>query len=124
MDFGLTDEQELLLDSLRELLERECPESYIAELDRTHQAPTSFRLALHEAGFASLGFPEEYGGTPCDAVTLMMLTERVSQQGLNNGYGIELLQAKDILEFGSQEQKADILGPVSYTHLTLPTKRI
>jgi crotonobetainyl-CoA dehydrogenase len=110
MDFGLTDEQELLLDSLGELLERECPESYIAELDRTHQAPTSFRLALHEAGFASLGFPEEYGGTPCDAVTLMMLTERVSQQGLNNGYGIELLQAMDILEFGSQEQRADILG--------------
>src|SRR5665647_342405 len=45
MDFGLTDEQELLLDSLRELLERECPESSIAELDRTHQAPTSFRRA-------------------------------------------------------------------------------
>jgi len=110
MDFGLTDEQVLLLDSLQELLDRECPESYIAELDRTHQAPTSFRLVMHEAGFASLGFPEEYGGTPCDAVTLMMLTERVSQQGLNNGYGIELLQAKDILEFGSQEQKADILG--------------
>ena len=31
MDFGLTDEQELLLGSLDELLERECPESYIAE---------------------------------------------------------------------------------------------
>src|SRR5665647_714378 len=97
MDFGLTDEHELLLDSLRELLERECPESYIAELDRTHQAPMSFRRALHEAGFASLGFPEEYGGTPCDAVTLMLLTERVAQQGLNNGYGMELLQAMEIL---------------------------
>ena len=110
MDFGLTDEHELLLDSLRELLERECPESYIAELDRTHQAPMSFRRALHEAGFASLGFPEEYGGTPCDAVTLMLLTERVAQQGLNNGYGMELLQAMDILEFGSEGQKAEILG--------------
>src|SRR5680860_815567 len=110
MDFGLTDEQELLLDSLAELLERECPESYIAELDRTHQGPTSFRLALHESGFASLGFPEEFGGTPCDAVTLMLLTERVSKQGLNNGYGIELLQAMDILEFGSEEQKTDVLG--------------
>src|SRR5665648_969649 len=117
MDFGLTDEHELLLDSLRELLERECPESYIAELDRTHQAPMSFRRALHEAGFASLGFPEEYGGTPCDAVTLMLLTERVAQQGLNNGYGMELLQAMDILEFGSEDQKAEILRPVSYTHL-------
>jgi alkylation response protein AidB-like acyl-CoA dehydrogenase len=110
MDFGLTEEQQLLLESLDELLARDCPESYIAELDRTHQSPTSFRRALQEAGFGSLGFPEEYGGTPCDAVTLMLLTERVAKQGLNNGYGIELLQAMDILEFGSEEQKAEILG--------------
>src|SRR5665811_1614040 len=85
-------------------------DSYIAELDRTHQSPTSFRRALQEAGFGSLGFPEEYGGTPCDAVTLTLLTKRVSKQGLNNGYGMELLQAMDILEFGSEEQKSEILG--------------
>jgi alkylation response protein AidB-like acyl-CoA dehydrogenase len=110
MDFGLTDEQELLLASMDELLERECPESYIAELDATHQPPTSFRMALNEAGFGSLGFPEEYGGTPCDAVTLVLLAERVCRQGLNNGFGLELLQAMDILEFGSEEQKQEILG--------------
>ena len=39
MDFGLTDEHELLLDSLRELLERECPESYIACLLYTSPSP-------------------------------------------------------------------------------------
>jgi len=110
MDFGLTDEQELLLSSLDDLLERECPESYIAELDATHAPPTAFRKALHEAGFASLGFPEEYGGTPVDATTLVLLAARVARQGLNNGYGLELLQAMDILEFGSEEQKQEILG--------------
>ncbi len=110
MDFGLTDEQQLLLESLDELLERDCPESYIAELDLTHQPPTTFRKAMNEAGFGSLGFPEEYGGTPSDALTLVMLAERVARQGLNNGYGLELLQAMDILEFGSDEQKQEILG--------------
>ncbi|MFI2754485.1 acyl-CoA dehydrogenase family protein [Cellulomonas sp. P22] len=110
MDFGLTDEQQLLLESLDELLERDCPESYIAELDLTHQPPTTFRKAMNEAGFGSLGFPEEFGGTPSDAVTLVMLAERVARQGLNNGYGLELLQAMDILEFGSDEQKQEILG--------------
>jgi len=110
MDFGLTDEQQLLLESLDELLERECPESYIADLDATHQPPTSFRRAMNEAGFGSLGFPEEFGGTPSDALTLVMLAERVARQGLNNGYGLELLQAKDILEFGSHEQQQEILG--------------
>ncbi len=110
MDFGLTDEQQLLLESLDELLERDCPESYIAELDLTHQPPTTFRKAMNEAGFGALGFPEEYGGTPSDALTLVMLAERVARQGLNNGYGLELLQAMDILEFGSDEQKQEILG--------------
>lgn len=110
MDFTLTDEQELLLSSLDELLERECPESYIADLDLHHESATSFRKALHEAGFMSLGFPEEYGGMPCDAVTLVLLAERVCRQGLNNGFGLELLQAMDILEFGSEAQKTEILG--------------
>lgn len=110
MDFGLTDEQELLLGSLDDLLGRECPESYIAELDATHTPPTTFRKALHEAGFASLGFPEEYGGTPVDAQTLVLLAARVARQGLNNGYGLELLQAMDIIEFGNEEQKQEILG--------------
>jgi crotonobetainyl-CoA dehydrogenase len=110
VDFGLTDEQQLLMDSLDDLLERECPESYIAELDLCHRPPTSFRRAMHEAGFNSLGFPEEYGGTPCDALTLMMIAERVARQGLNNGYGMELLQAMDILEFGSEDQRQEVLG--------------
>ena len=110
MDFGLTDEQQLLLDSLDDLLARECPESYIAGFDRSHLPPTTFRKAMHESGFNALGFPEEYGGTPCDAVTIVMMAERVARQGLNNGYGLELLQAMDILEFGSDEQKQEILG--------------
>jgi len=113
MDFGLTDEQELLLASLDELLERECPESYIADLDLTHQQPTSLRRAMNEAGFGSLGFPEEFGGTPCDAATLVMLAERVARQGLNNGYGLELLQATDIIEFGSAEQQREVLGQLA-----------
>ncbi|MCB2176278.1 MAG: acyl-CoA dehydrogenase family protein [Actinomycetales bacterium] len=110
MDFGLTDEQQLLLESLDELLERECPESYIADLDLHHKPPTTFRKAMHEAGFGSLGFPEEYGGTPVDAVTLVLLATRVARQGFNNGYGLELLQAMDIIEFGNEEQKAEVLG--------------
>lgn len=110
MDFGLTDEQTLLLTSLDELLARECPESYVAALDAEHRPPSAFRKAMHEAGFMSLGFPEEYGGVPTDAVTLVLLAERVCRQGLNNGFGLELLQAMDILEFGSEEQKQEILG--------------
>ncbi len=110
MDFSLTDEQELLLASLDELLDRECSHAYIAELDTKHERPVSFLKAMHEAGFMSLGYPEEYGGTPCDTVTLLMIAERVARQGLNNGYSLEILQVRDILEFGNEDQKREVLG--------------
>ena len=58
----------------------------------------------------SLGYPEEYGGTPCDTVTLLMIAERVARQGLNNGYSLEILQVRDILEFGNEDQKREVLG--------------
>jgi alkylation response protein AidB-like acyl-CoA dehydrogenase len=110
MDFSLTDEQQLLLDSMQELLDRECPESYIAELDRAHQQPTAFYKALSDAGFNSLGFPEEYGGIPADAFTLTLLAEKVAHHGLVNGFVSALLQVQDILAFGSEEQKQMALG--------------
>lgn len=110
MDFSLTDEQQLLLQSLGELLDRECPESYIAEMDRTHQPPVKVRKALAEAGYMSLGLPEEYGGTPADMVTLMLVAERTAKQGIVNAFGMEVLQARDILDFGTEEQKRAVFG--------------
>lgn len=39
MNFGKTDEQELLIENLRSLLTREAPESYIKECDSKHLFP-------------------------------------------------------------------------------------
>lgn len=110
MDFNLTEEQQLLLESLDDLIARECTPEYVAKLDKEHKQPIVFRQALHEAGFLTLGYPEEYGGTPCDATTLFLVAERVAAAGLNIGYGTEVLQVLDILEFGSEEQKEQVLG--------------
>ncbi len=110
MDLTLSEDQQLLLESLDELLERECSPAYIAECDATHTQPRSFKRAMHEAGFLTLGFPEEYGGTPTDVLTLCLIAERVARQGLNIGYSTEILQVRDILEFGSEEQKHTVLG--------------
>lgn len=110
MDFNLTEEQQLLLESLDDLIARECTPEYVAKLDKEHKQPIVFRQALHEAGFLTLGYPEEYGGTHCDATTLFLVAERVAAAGLNIGYGTEVLQVLDILEFGSEEQKEQVLG--------------
>ncbi|WP_206424845.1 acyl-CoA dehydrogenase family protein [Neoactinobaculum massilliense] len=81
-------------------------------IDREHKPPTEFRKALVDAGFMSLGYPEEYGGTPVDFTTMCLIGMRVAASGLNLGYSTEILQVMDILEFGSEEQKKAVLESV------------
>lgn len=110
MDFSLSEEQQLLLESLDEILDQCASPAYVAEADREHRQPVEFKRALQEAGFLSLGIPEEYGGTPVDMVTMCLIGERVASRGLNLGYATEILQVLDILEFGSPEQRESVLG--------------
>lgn len=110
MYLNLTDEQELLLASLDEVLEVHLSESYLAECDRQGRAPAEFMAAMAEAGFAALGLPEEYGGTPVDALTLCLITRKVAKKGFMCGYGTGMLQVRDIIEFGTDEQKRQVLA--------------
>ena len=50
MDFSLTDEQQLLLDSVDELMERYGTEQYFKECDEKHVWPQEFTDALLENG--------------------------------------------------------------------------
>lgn len=112
MDFRKTEEQELLLENLSELLDRVAPPAYVAECDENHRPLTEVMKALYDNGFAQLGIPEEYGGTPCDALTLMMVSEEIGRHGLPGLMG-NLLQVKDILDFGNEEQKKAVLELVA-----------
>jgi crotonobetainyl-CoA dehydrogenase len=112
MDFRKTEEQELLLESMNELLNRVAPESYIAEHDEAHKPFTDVSKALYDNGFAQLGIPEEYGGTPCDNLTLALLSEEIGRHGLPVLMG-QMLQVKDILDFGNEEQKKIVLEIVA-----------
>lgn len=112
MDFKKTEEQELLLESLNELLNRVAPESYIAAKDEAHEPFTEVLKALYDNGFAQLGIPEEYGGTPCDNVTLTLLSIEISRHGLPALLS-NMLSVKDILDFGNEEQKKEVLSLVA-----------
>ena len=56
MDFKKTEEQELLLDSLKTVMERGNFEDYFKECDRNHEYPQKAVDALVEAG-ARAGLP-------------------------------------------------------------------
>lgn len=112
MDFRLTDEQELLLESLREVMARACPESYMKECNELGRYPQELVDALVESGFATLGVPEEYGGTPVDTQTLMLVAEEITKLGGPHFVFGQALSIADMLEFGSQEQKEQCMAEV------------
>lgn len=78
MDFRKTEEQELLLESLKEFIDRYAPEASVKEWYANHEVPDAIAKEFVSAGFGFLGLPEEYGGTPCDMVTLMMFAKEIS----------------------------------------------
>lgn len=114
MDFKRTEEQELLLESLREVVARYGSEEYIAQCEKEERMPMELRAALHEAGFDMLGAPEEYGGTPCDTLTLVMYQEELARI-CSGAYacGSSALAFEDMLQFGSEQQLKDCVESIN-----------
>ena len=111
MDFKKTEEQELLLESLRTVMERGNFEDYFKECDRNHEYPQKAVDALVEAGFTTLGIPEEFGGTPTDTLTQVMVAEEAHALGYPSLCWINFAtEVDDILTFGNKEQQEKILG--------------
>ena len=110
MDFKKTEEQELLLESLRTVMERGNFEDYFKECDKNHEYPQKAVDALVEAGFSTLGIPEEHGGTPIDILTQIMVAEEAHALGYPSLCWINFsTEVDDILTFGNEDQQKKVL---------------
>ncbi len=110
MDFKKTEEQELLLESLKTVMERGDFENYFKECDKNHEYPQKAIDALVEAGFSTLGIPEEFGGTPTDILTQIMVAEEAHALGYPSLVWINFAtEVDDILTFGNEEQQKAVL---------------
>lgn len=107
MDFNLTDEQELLLESVDEFCERYFTEAVINKMYEDHAMPNEIVEAYRDAGFGLLGIPEEYGGIPADKLTVGLMIERLyHKSGCMHILYQNSLSMFDIVEFGTEEQIA------------------
>ena len=107
MDFNLTDEQELLIDSVNEFAERTFTEEKINQWYDEGGIPVEVSRAYLEAGFGYMGIPEELGGVPTDNVTLGILTEAMGHaSGAVMPFMNNTLAMFDMIELGNDEQVA------------------
>jgi len=76
MDFGLTEEQTLLQDTVRKYIQAECPASRVREIMESDDAydPTLWR-GLAELGVAGMTIPEEHGGVGLELLDLALVAD-------------------------------------------------
>lgn len=76
MDFSFTEDQELMIDSIKEFAATYFTDEAVREMYEVHHGvPDEVQDAYRDLGFAFMGLPEEVGGIPADRFTLGILTE-------------------------------------------------
>ena len=80
MDFGLSEEQEMLQRSAREFLTQECPPTFVREM---HKSEDGFSRELHrkmtDQGWTGLLIPEAHGGLGLKMLDMALLLEEMGR---------------------------------------------
>src|SRR5213593_4307699 len=97
MDFGFSEEQEMLRKSARDFLAKECPMTYVRQM-------------MAALGWMGLILPEEHGGAGLDFVDLTVVLEEMGRVVLPGPFfSTVVLGGVALLEGGSAAQKKELL---------------
>jgi len=107
MNFGFTEEQELLRAEVRKLLDARCPLEQVRTLMETDRG-YSVELwgSLAELGWLGLTIPEAHGGAGLGWVDFVVLLEETGRSLFPSPLVSTTLAAAAILDAGSEEQRA------------------
>jgi alkylation response protein AidB-like acyl-CoA dehydrogenase len=107
VDFAFTDEQTLLRDSVRKLMDRVATPDFIRRHDREQAYPYALYDAWAEAGLFGLPFPEAYGGLGGSVVDMAIVAEEISRKSADfyMAFAGSTFCALNILRKASEEQK-------------------
>ena len=115
MEFAFTEEQLLVQQTVRQFAKDKLLPNY-SRWDRGEKIGRAEIREVAELGIFGLRVPEQFGGQNADFVTCGIMNEELSRGDFN--YSLFLQLGMMIAELLAA------YAPVSYTHLTLPTKRI
>jgi butyryl-CoA dehydrogenase len=111
LEFGLTDEQQLIRETAREFCHREI-DPFARDWDRSERMDPGIVARLAEVGFLGCALPEEYGGMGLDTASYCLVMEELGRAdssvrgivSVNNG-----LAGKTIAKWGTDEQRSEWL---------------
>ena len=115
MDFGFSEEQEMLRKSARDFLAAESPMTYVRRMMEDDRGFTDAQWKqMAELGWMGLILPEQYGGAGGDFVDMVVVLEEMGRAVLPGPFfATVVLGGVALLEGGSDSQKASFLPKIA-----------
>src|SRR5919199_5546929 len=113
LNFELTEEQQLLEQTVREWAGREVAPR-IRELDRAHQFDRGILPQMAELGLLGISVPTKYGGAGMDYISLGLACEELEYVDTSLRVIMSVhagLNCLSLLTWGTEEQKRKYLVP-------------
>ena len=111
MDFSFTEEQNMLRESVRKMLDRIATPAYVRAMDQEARYPYEVYDAIVEMGLISMVFPEQYGGLGGNVIDFAIIAEELGRKSydLMGAYGTSVFNGLNLLHNGSEAQKRHYL---------------
>jgi alkylation response protein AidB-like acyl-CoA dehydrogenase len=107
MDFGLSDHQRLIRETVREFMGAEV-RPHVKEWERTEHFPVEAIRKLAEMGCCGMLMPEEWGGPGLDTISYVLMIEEVARVHAAMATALSVTNSAvqlPLLAFGNVEQK-------------------
>jgi alkylation response protein AidB-like acyl-CoA dehydrogenase len=111
MDFELSDEQRMLAEQIRKLMDRVATPDYVRRLDREAAYPYELYDAWIEMGLLRMPFPEAHGGLGGSVLDMAIIAEELARKSFDffTAYGASVFCGLNLLRNGTPEQWARYL---------------
>jgi alkylation response protein AidB-like acyl-CoA dehydrogenase len=115
MNFGFSEEQEMLRAAARKFFENECTSEWVRKrMEEPAGVTDDYWARLAEQGWLGLVYPEEFGGSGLGFVDLTVLMEEMGRVVMPGPFfSTVLLGGLAILEGGTPEQKKEWLPRIA-----------
>jgi alkylation response protein AidB-like acyl-CoA dehydrogenase len=115
MDFGFSEEQEMLRQSARQFLETECAMTYVRKMmeDDTGYSEDQWRK-MADLGWTGLIFPEQHGGSGLNMVDLVVVLEEMGRVVMPGPFFATVILGGLAIDLcGSEAQKKQYLPRIA-----------
>jgi len=112
LEFGLTEEQQLIRDSVRDFMAGECPRERARELDGRGEFPGELLQKLAALGFCNLTVPREFDGAGPNLLGAAIVVEEIAKTcpALAAAFAATTFRGGQVLgSLGSSAQKQSLL---------------